>query len=312
MARQLRIQYPGAFYHVTSRGNQKQPIVLADRDRSALLNYFQEAHDKLGAVIHTYCLMDNHYHLLLETPLGNLSNIMHFINTSYAIFINTSYSRTGHLLQGRYKAILVETDAYAQELSRYIHLNPVRAEIVALPEEYPWSSYREYLGQRIPPQWLNTALVLGYFGHDLQIATSRYAVFVAEAIGKIIENPLKKAGSSLILGSAAFIAQTKKAFLAHKQENREIPAIRGLKERPGLDVIQHAVEQILGPRNRFVRNMAIFLCRKKTNYKLNEIAEFYRISLSAVAKAGQQMKAALANNKTLEKAMAEIEKSLFE
>jgi REP element-mobilizing transposase RayT len=311
MARQLRIEYPGAFYHVTSRGNQKKPIVLADRDRCVLLDYFLEAHKKYGAIIHTYCLMDNHYHLLLETPLGNLSKIMHFINTSYTVFFNKKHSLVGHLFQGRYKAILIQTDTYAQELSRYIHLNPVRAEIVAFPEEYLWSSYREYMGQRPPAPWLNTTMVLGYFGHDFRNAGTRYAAFVAEAIGKTVENPLKKARSSLILGSEDFVARIKKAFLSDKPGNREVPAIRALKEKPALETIQRTVERSLGSKNRFARNVAIFLCRNRTDYTLTEIAEFYRISKSAVGKIFQQTKENLAWNKTLEGAVQEIEKSLF-
>ena len=127
MARPLRIQYPGAFYHVTSRGNARKAIFRSNRDREKFLSYLESAHDRYGATIHVYCLMDNHYHVLVETPLGNLSKILHHINGAYTTYFNTKRKRSGHLFQGRYKAILVEKDSYCKELSRYIHLNPIRA-----------------------------------------------------------------------------------------------------------------------------------------------------------------------------------------
>lgn len=311
MARQLRIEYPGAFYHITSRGNQKERVFFSDHDRIVLLDCLRDANKKYGAVIHTYCLMDNHYHLLLETPHANLSIIMHFINTSYTIFFNTKHSRVGHLFQGRFKAILIEADSYAQELSRYIHLNPVRAGIVARPEEYIWSSYLTFINERRPALWLNTAMVLGYFDQDLRIARTRYAIFVTAAIGKDVDNPLKKADPSLILGSNHFVARIKAAFLSDKTENRDVPAIRRLKEKPSIETIQRAVEQTLGAKNRFARNAAIFLCHTQTDYALKEISEFYSIGKSAIGSVCRQMTENLTWNKILKSTIDEIAKSLF-
>ena len=165
MARPLRIEYPGAFYHVTSRGNERKDIFKSNTDREMFLSYLASAQEKYEAVVHAYCLMSNHYHLMIETPQGNLSQIMKYINSSYTNFFNIKRKRTGHLLQGRYKAILVEADAYATELSRYIHLNPVRAGMVRSPEEYRWSSY-SYYTERSSPSWLKTGFILGYFGTD--------------------------------------------------------------------------------------------------------------------------------------------------
>ena len=133
MARPLRIEYPGAFYHVTSRGNERKDIFKSQRDREKFLSYVESAVVRYGAVVHTWCLMSNHYHLLLETPAGNLSQIMRHINGAYTTYVNVKRKRAGHLFQGRYKAILVEADAYALELSRYMHLNPVRASMVVNP-----------------------------------------------------------------------------------------------------------------------------------------------------------------------------------
>jgi len=135
LARPLRITYPGAFYHVTSRGNERKAVFKNKRDREKFLEYLESATLRYDARIHAYCLMDNHYHLLMETPSGNLSQIMRHINAAYTTYYNVKHDRAGHLFQGRYKAILVEIDAYAKELSRYIHLNPVRANMVEKPEE---------------------------------------------------------------------------------------------------------------------------------------------------------------------------------
>jgi putative transposase len=140
MARALRITFPGAFYHVTSRGNERKVVFKSIRDREKFLEYLESATQRYDALIHAYCLMDNHYHLLPETPSGNLSQIMRHINSAYTTYFNVKRDRSGHLFQGSYKAILVDMDEYAKELSRYVHLNPVRAKIVETPEEYDWSS----------------------------------------------------------------------------------------------------------------------------------------------------------------------------
>jgi len=166
MSRPLRIEYPGAFYHISSRGNERSPIFHDDADRRALLAYCASSVERYGAIIHVYCLMTNHYHLLVETSHGNLSQIMRHINGAYTNYYNTRHSRSGHLFQGRYRAILVEKDAYAAELSRYIHLNPVRAKMVPGWSDYAWSSCRVYTGREKKPKWLATQFILGYFGNS--------------------------------------------------------------------------------------------------------------------------------------------------
>ena len=148
MGRPIRIEYPGALYHVTSRGNERKEIFKNDADREKLLELVSDYHDRFGILIHAYVLMDNHYHFVLETPRGNLVKIMHGINGAYTGWYNRKYDRNGHLFQGRYRAILVEKDPYLLELSRYVHLNPVRAGISDRPEGYAWSSYPGYVRKR--------------------------------------------------------------------------------------------------------------------------------------------------------------------
>lgn len=284
---------------------------MFDQDGFVFLEYLQDAHDKFGAVFHTYSLMGNHYHGLLETPKGNLSRIMHFINASYTGYFNKKHSRVGHLFQGRFKAILIETDSYASELSRYIHLNPVRGKIVEMPEEYRWSSYQEFLGQRSPAPWLNVNLVLGYFGRDLNVARSRYRNYVIEAIGRTLENPIKKAEGSLILGREEFVNRIKAKFFSIPKENREIPAIRALKEKPALDEIIRSVGHKFGAKNRFSRNAAIYLCCKRTDYSLAEMEKFFGIKKSTISMAYTQVKELITLDDSLKEILGEIESSLF-
>lgn len=191
MARPLRIEYTGAFYHVTSRGNEQKDVFKSQKDREKFLEYLTSATKRYGAIIHAYCLMSNHYHLLLETPEGNLAQIMRHINGAYTTYFNVKRKRAGHLFQGRYKEILVEADEYATELSRYIHLNPVRAGMAARPEEYQWSSYGSYIGPNKMTEWLKTEFILGYFSVNAADANNKYRQFVEDLLGSEYESPLR-------------------------------------------------------------------------------------------------------------------------
>src|SRR5215510_16592865 len=177
MGRPLRIEYPGAVYHITSWGNERQAIFRDEADRRQFLGLLTEYHTRYGVLIHSYVLMDNHYHLLLETPRGNLVQVMQGLNGGYSGYVNRKYARVGHLLQGRYKGIVVEKDAYLVALSRYIHLNPVRAQMVDRPERYAWSSYRGYVGKSKEAPWVEYAWILSQFGHDPHEARQGYRAF---------------------------------------------------------------------------------------------------------------------------------------
>ena len=170
MPRPLRIEYPGAFYHVMNRGNARQQIFRSARDYRIFLDLLKESVEKWEIRIHGFSLMPNHYHLLMETPLGNLSRSMRHINGVYTQCYNRHWKQDGHLLRGRYKAILVEEDAYLIDLLRYIHLNPVKVGLADKPEKHSWTSHRIYLGGDGPP-WLTTDRLLGYFGRRRNLAT---------------------------------------------------------------------------------------------------------------------------------------------
>src|SRR5438067_10685804 len=160
MARPLRIEYPGAYYHVTSRGNEQKTIFRDDRDRERLLELLARAVKDFHLRLHGYVLMSNHYHLLVETPRGGLSRALRYLSGVYTQAFNRRHKRVGHLFQGRYKAILVEKDSYLLELSRYIHLNPWRVKGSIDPFKYPWSSLGSYVGARAAPSWLTVKDVM--------------------------------------------------------------------------------------------------------------------------------------------------------
>ena len=151
MARPLRLEFPGAIYHLTARGDRREDIFADDADRERLLQVFAECVARFGWVCHAYCLMDNHYHFLVETPLPNLARGMRQLNGIYTQRFNRRHGHSGHLFQGRYQAILVEKDSYLRELARYVVLNPVRARLVKRPEQWRWSSYRASAGMDAAP-----------------------------------------------------------------------------------------------------------------------------------------------------------------
>ena len=231
MTRPLRIEFAGAYYHITSRGNEQRKIFTGSQDREQFLLYLHSAYERFSALIQCYCLMDNHYHLFLQTPLGNLSQIMHYINASYTGYFNRMHKRFGHLFQGRFNGILVEPSSYALELSRYIHLNPVRANIVIRAEDYRWSSYRYYLDVSDKPEWLDTDLILSYFGELKSKRIQLYHNFIQETIGKEYENPLKKAVGSVLLGSEQFINEIKEKYINDAEVSRDLPSILSLKRK---------------------------------------------------------------------------------
>jgi len=310
MARPLRITYPGAFYHITSRGNERKAVFKSKHDRTKFLEYLGSATERYGAIIHVYCLMDNHYHLLLETPSANLPQIMRHINGAYTTYFNVKRDRSGHLFRGRYKAILVEKGEYVKELSRYIHLNPVRANMVALPEEYEWSSYNQYVGQKEPEVWLARGFILGYFGKKYATAQKRYKDFVALLIGKDYESPLKEVFGSVLLGSQDFVISIKEQFMSGIKPSRDIPAARAIVARISMQEISDRVEQVFKDDPKIARKVKIYLNQKHTGEKLRTIGKEFGIGGSAVAQVCTRFKATIDKEKKLKKKVLSIEKKI--
>jgi REP element-mobilizing transposase RayT len=176
MARQLRIEFEDAFYHITSRGNLRDDIFFEDKDRERFLEILSRTKERYGYLLHAYTLMGNHYHLLMETPKANISQIMQNINTSYTVFINRKHRRSGHLFQGRFKGIIVDKDEYLVTLSRYIHLNPVRAGVVERPEDYRWTSYGAFIEKKAMNTLVDTTDTLSRFSKEKGKAIKEYSV----------------------------------------------------------------------------------------------------------------------------------------
>lgn len=277
MARPLRLEYPGAIYHVTARGNAQNAVFLDDSDRETFLTCLGEIVLRLGWLCHAYCLMDNHYHLLVETPDGNLSQGMRQLNGVYTQRFNRHHQRVGHLFQGRYKAILVERDSYLLELCRYVVLNPVRAKMIKHIERYPWSSYPATLGMTACPGWLSTDWLLGQFGKRRSIARQRYAEFVARGIG--LASPWAALQGQVLLGTASFVEKIR-PLLEDKDQLTEIPRAQRLLHRPSLKKL--FTREVRG--DKMMRDKAMRQAYLEYGYSMAAIANAAGVHYSTVSK----------------------------
>jgi len=238
MSRPLRIEFAGACYHVMARGNAREAIFADDEDRQAFLEGLVRASERFDWMLWAYCLMDNHYHLLVETRRASLSRGMREINGTYTQAYNRRHRRVGHLLQGRFKAILIDKDSYLTELSRYIVLNPVRAGLCATAADWPWSSYPAVMGKSSPLSRLAVEETLSLFGTTSGPARRAYARFVAEGVGSA--DPTDDVTQQTFLGDPAFIARaTRNATPPSREVPRRQRAWRSLaqyeKESPDRD-----------------------------------------------------------------------------
>ena len=299
MARPLRIQYPGAYYHITSRGIERRSIFHNNGERLKFLAYLESATERYNAVIHAYCLMNNHYHLLLETPAGNLSQIMRHINGAYTSYFNTKRRRAGHLFQGRFKGIVIDADDYAKELSRYIHLNPVRTGIVEKPEQYRWSSYAAYIGKVKVPSWLNRDFILGYMGGKTSTSLKRYHLFVDDHVGRKQKSPLEAVYASTILGGDDFIKAIKLQHVQGRQADRDIPAIRELIDKPGIETIIQQVNAVFENDRKMAKRVALYLAHRYSGERLREIGNRFDMSESGVSQASRRFSIQIKKDKRL-------------
>ena len=312
MARPLRIEYEGAFYHITARGNERRKIYFGKADYEKFTSYLRDAQDKYGYLLHCYVLTGNHYHLLIETPQGNMSKLMHFINSSYTTSINRKRKRSGHLFQGRYKAILVDRDSYLLELSRYLHLNPVRANIVAKPEDYPYSSYRSYISKS-NETLVSHELILEMVSANKRNAPKHYKDFVENASTKELENPLTKVYAGAILGGPAFIKQALGRFQDEVLHREEISHRTQLQARcTAEDVIKVICSCFKLSRDQMIdtrehRNTALYLMKKLTPLPNRQIGALLGgLSSAGVAKTYQRFSAKITKERSKRKRVEAI------
>jgi REP element-mobilizing transposase RayT len=274
MARPLRIQYDGAVYHITSRGNARNPIYKEEEDRRIFLEVLYRVNIRYNWVCHVYCLMNNHYHLIIETPEGNLSQGMRQLNGVYTQLYNKRHNRVGHIFQGRYKAILIQKGSYLLEASRYVVLNPVRAKALKDPGEWKWSSYCGTAGKEKPHPCLTTDWILGQFGSKRRKSEKKYSEFVMAGIGEEIWKDVK--GQS-ILGGEEFIER----FLNHVkgyEEEKEIPKSQRYIGRPGI------AKLLKGAKSRKEVSSKAKEAVERYGYSQKEVADYLGIHYSTVSR----------------------------
>lgn len=281
MARPLRIEFHGALYHLMSRGYERRPIVRDDADRQRRLDWLRRTVETYGWRLHAFVLMNNHEHLFVETPEGNLCAGMQYLNGSYTSYFNRRHRRVGHLFQGRFRGQLIEEEGYFLEVSRYIHLNPVRARRVERPEQWPWSSFPGYCRQRLALEWVSYAAVLGEFGRGAA-ARREYARFVRAGMRERIRSPFTSARGGLLVGSEGFVERVRK-LIDGRSPDGAVPQLKRLRRRPPLTRIAAVVAKhfdcdpdcwMPGHRSDDAsRAMAAYLARRRFGYAAGEVAE---------------------------------------
>jgi putative transposase len=279
MARSLRIQYPGAWYHIMNRGACRKPIFHSNTERMLFLRVLSEITLSHQIEVHAYCLMSNHYHLLIRTPKGNLADAMHQLGSVYTIRYNKIHDADGPLFRGRYKSILVDSENYLIHLSRYIHLNPIKPGLVVNPEDYAWSSYQAYLGITPIPAWLFTQVIKQYFLKETW--PFEYIEFTNEGNSEVIDEFYNKARTPSILGTDDFIEAIKQnnSYSDYSNEVSDKIILRPtiadiVSVTSGVyNVTSSEVYSSLRGIENIPRLMVMLIAKKYFGYKLLEISQ---------------------------------------
>jgi len=272
MTRPLRIEFAGALYHVTARGDGRENIYLFDDDRLLFLSVISDVCTRFNWCCHAYCLMSNHYHLLIETPDANLAKGMRHLNGVYTQRFNREHKRVGHVFQGRYKAILIEKQTYLLELARYIVLNPVRAKMVGSAQDWVWSSYQATVGQTAVPSWLHVDWILAAFGARKSTAIRSYVNFIAEGKGQPC--PWDELKGQIFLGSDQYVIQMQK-MIGLDRDLSEVPITQ---RRP---LPRCLTEYASGASDR---DEALRIAYESGGYSMKEIGEHFGIHYSRVSR----------------------------
>lgn len=277
MARPLRIEFEGAVYHITARGDRREAIYEDDADRLAFIDLFSRVISRHNWICHAYCLMSNHYHLIVETPQANLSDGMTRLNGEFAQASNRRHRRRGHVFQGRFTGIVVDKDSYLMELTRYVVLNPVRANMVVTPGDWPWSSYGAMIGEVLAPDWLSTDGLLLQFGDDRATARMGYREFVAAGVGA--ESIWSELRQQIYLGDDNFVTRVQAQadvsgdVLEVPRSQRRIPVL-------SLEAICDRFED---------RDVAVAEAYKSGGYTYRQIGEFFEIHRSTVRRIARRL-----------------------
>ena len=322
MTRPLRIQFPGALYHVTSRGNEKKNIFKDDDDRNHFLKILSQSIQTYNINLHCFVLMKNHFHLLVETPLGNLGDFMRQFNISYTSHYNRRHKRVGHLYQGRYKSILVEKDSYLSALSRYVHLNPVKvAEIKKTTPEhqlqhlwnYKWSSLPGYLNLSEQLDFLNYDTILVEYGGCNQTGRNNYKQQLVTDLGSDSNNIKDKIIGQSILGSKEFISRIRDTYLNNKKE-REKPDIRKIHNYLSQDIVlsvltnefELTLDEIF-TKAGYIRQTSMTVLYKYAGLNNREIGELFGVDYSTVSQSRKRLLENAEKNEKTKLALDKIE-----
>lgn len=319
MARPLRIEYPGAWYHVMNRGRRKENIFCSDGDRRLFIELAGDCVKLFGLEIHAYSLMPNHYHLLVKTPLANLSRAMRHLNGVYTQKINKRYKHEGSLFKGRYKSIIVEEDPYLLELVRYIHRNPLKGKIAEDIKEHKWTSHRAYMLKGEGPKWLTKNTVLGRFGTHENTAKRRLDALVKQEVPKDLEKILEMVKWPLMLGGEGFKKKIKNLVEGKKIEAREVPQRKEteieISCREVADILINRLDgwdkQVLkSSKVRSVvekRRKFAYLCREELKIPCRDICNTLGgISFAAVSNYCKWVKDQISADKKFAKEIAEL------
>lgn len=312
MARPLRVEYDGAWYHVMHRGAGRRKVFLSSADRLRFFDLLRDIHAMWDVETHAYSLMGNHYHLLLHTPSGNLSRAMRHIDGVYTQRFNRAHQTDGSLFRGRFKSIVIEKDSYLLELVRYIHLNPVRAGFCRAPSGHRWTSHIAYLDKNSRPPWIMIDEVLSMFGKRYGRAVRELDRFVKAGVPVGIEKRLSGKRLPSVLGSEGFKDWIKYNFIVPLRSNKEIPeARRATRRNVSLRAIERLVQEfyevskVAGVRGNRpdvneARAMAIYLMRRVSGAKHCDIAKkMGGMSTAAVAKSLQRFEQKMAGDEGL-------------
>jgi len=267
------LEYEGAVYHITSRGNARESIFLDEGDRARFLEVLADVVDRYDWICHAYCLMTNHYHLLIETPDAGLSQGMQLLNGVYTQWFNRRHDRVGHLLQGRFKAILVEKESQLLELVRYVVLNPVRAKMVRSVRNWPWSSYRATAGQTEVPEFLTVDWVLSQFDPDRERAVRAYRRFIRQGRGINVWDELR---AGALLGTDGFVDQLR-PLLKEKPLDPEYRKRERFAARPSLEELFRDVS------DKVTRNERIYQAVRVHHYTLREVGDYVGLLYSTIS-----------------------------
>lgn len=277
MARPLRIEFPGALYHVTSRGDNKCTIFNSDKDREKFLSIYSEVSTRLQWITYAWCLMGNHFHLVVETPGPNLSEGMRVLNGTYTQYVNRFHGRSGHLFQGRFHSILIDRNAYFLEVIRYVVLNPVRAGLATSAQDWPWSSFRAMVGLETPPEWLGLEFTLDAVSNCSGTREQQqvsFASYVANGM-RDSRSPMENLKQQIYLGDDLFVAQAQEKILS----DASLSGIVREQKRPPLEFLEDF------DRTYPDRKEAMARAYLSGQFSQAEIARFYGVHTSSVSKA---------------------------